>query len=322
MSDNKQETPIPIQEILAGNESVPVYRLYQLSDMTADDMAKFVDIWPGLEDERRRVVVRHMTDISEEDFLVDYSGVFAHCLADPYPPVRIAALDGLWDSERISLILPILDMAKNDPDPEVRRLAAATLGHYIVLGEWGVIPLKYTKPIVEGLFSIIDTDASDSSVRRAALESVSATPHEKVQGLIEEAYDSGDIKMQISAVFAMGQSADVRWLSIIRDEMQNPNEEMRIEAVRAAGSIGKSDLIAEVADLITDDDLEVSLAAIAALGEIGTTEGQKILLDLADDPYLEDLHSAIGEALEQLSWLDDGFDFDGLEWHDRSDDRI
>jgi len=320
MRDKKQEAPIEIREILEGDASVPVHRLYQLSDMTPGDMAKFVDIWPDLDDERRRVVLRHMTDISEEDFLVDYSGIFAHCLADPYPPVRIAALDGLWDSERISLILPILDMAKNDPDLEVRRQAAATLGHYIVLGQWDVIPLKYTEPIVEGLFSIIDNDASDPPVRRAALESISATPHEKVHGLIEEAYDSGDIKMQISAVFAMGQSADTRWLPIIRDEMQSPYEDMRIEAVRAAGSIGKSELIADVADLVTDDDLEVSLAAIAALGEIGTTEGQKILLDLADDPYLEDLHSAIGEALEQLSWLDDGFDFDGLDWNDDSDD--
>jgi HEAT repeat protein len=77
-----------------------------------------------------------------------------------------------------------------------------------------------------------------------------------------------------------------------------------------------------VAELITDDDLEVSLAAIAALGEIGSELGQKILLDLADDPYMEELHPAIGEALEQMSWLDHDFDFDRLDWENDSDDLI
>jgi HEAT repeat protein len=320
MVDNKQETPIDMREILASGEAIPVYRLYQLSDMSSEDLDKFAAIWQDLDDERRRIVIRHMADISEGDYQVDYCEVFAYCLADPSPPVRIAALDGLSDSERSSLIEPILDMAQNDPDLEVRRLAAATLGHYVILGEWDVIPLKHTEPIVEGLLSILEDDNSDPPVRRAALESISSNPHVKIPGLIEQAYDSGDSKKQISAIFAMGQSADPRWLSIIQDEMQSPYEEMRIEAVRAAGSIGKSELIADVADLITDDDLEVGLAAIAAIGEIGTELGQKILLDMADDPYMEELHPAIGEALEQLSWLDDGFDFDRLDWENDSDD--
>ena len=320
MVDNKQETPVDMREILASGESVPVYLLYQLSDMSSEDLDKFAAIWQDLDDERRRIVIRHMADISEGDYQVDYCEVFAYCLADLSPPVRIAALDGLWDSEHISLIKPILDMAQNDPDLEVRRLAAATLGHYVILGEWDVISRKHTEPIVEGLLSILKDDNSDPPVRRAALESISSNPHVMVPGLIEQAYDSGDSKMQISAIYAMGQSADPRWLSIIQDEMQSPYEDMRIEAVRAAGSIGKSELISDVADLITDDDLEVGLAAIAAIGEIGTELGQKILLDMADDPYMEELHPAIDEALEQLSWLDDDFDFDLLDWENVSDD--
>jgi HEAT repeat protein len=320
MVDNKQETPIDMRDILASGESVTVYRLYQLSDMSYEDLDKFTAIWQDLDDERRRIVLRHLADISEGDYQVDYCEVFAHCLADPSPPVRIAALDGLWDSERISLIEPILEMAQYDPDMEVRRLAAANLGHYIILGEWDVISLKHTEPIIEILLSIFEDDNSDPPVRRAALESISSNPHEKIPGLIEQAYDSGDSKMQVSAIFAMGQSADPRWLSIIQDEMQSPYEDMRIEAVRAAGSIGKSELISDVTDLIMDDDLEVALAAIAALGEIGTQLGQKILLDMADDPDMEELHQAIGEALEQLSWLDDDFDFGRHDWENNSDD--
>jgi len=320
MVENQQDTPIDMREILASGESVPVYRLYELSDMSSEDLDKFATIWQDLEDERRRIVIRHMADISEGDYQVDYHEIFAYCLADPSPPVRIAALDGLWDSESISLIEPIIDMAQDDPDLEVRRMAAATLGHYVILGEWDVISVKHTEPIIEGLLSILEDDNSNPSVIRAALESISSNPHVKVPGLIEQAYDSGDSKMQISAIFAMGQSADPRWLSIIQEEMQSPYEDMLIEAVRAAGSIGKNELIADVADLITDDDMEVSLAAIAAIGEIGTELGQKILLDLADDPYMEELHPAVDEALEQLSWLNDDFNFDILDWKNDSDD--
>ena len=40
-------------------------------------------------------------------------------------------------------------------------------------------------------------------------------------------------ELQLSALFAMGTSADPRWLPILVDEMESPNSDMRAEAARA-----------------------------------------------------------------------------------------
>jgi hypothetical protein len=80
MVDNKQETPMDMREILASGESVPVYRLYQLSDMSSEDLDKFAAIWQDLDDERRRIVIRHMADLSEGDYQVEYCEVFEYLM--------------------------------------------------------------------------------------------------------------------------------------------------------------------------------------------------------------------------------------------------
>ena len=54
-------------------------------------------------------------------------------------------------------------------------------------------------------------------MRGRALESLGARSEPWVRDLIEEAYDSGDRRLQISAVHAMGTSADSQWLPSILD---------------------------------------------------------------------------------------------------------
>lgn len=321
MYSKDPEANIDLREILTGEESVSVTRLYELSDLSPENLDVFHDIWPNLEEERRRIIIRHLADITEENFSVDYSDIFAFGLKDPSSPVRIASLDGLWDSDNVSLIGPILELSRTDPDLEVRRLAVATLGHFVLLGEWKQIPMKYTEPIVEVLLSILTDEASDEGIKRAALESISSSPHPEVAGMIEEAYDSADTKMQISAIFAMGQSADPRWLPIILDETQSHLVEMRIEAARAAGSIGATRAISDLAELTTDEDLEVCIAAVTAIGEIGSDVGREILMDMLEDPQEAELHALIEETLDQMDWMNFDFDIDQLDWDNTEDNQ-
>ncbi len=320
MMEENGETPINIREILLGNEPVSVKHLYYLTDLSPEDLETFYEIWPEIEPERRRIIIRHLVDITEESYHVDFSDLFAHCLSDPSSEVRKAALDGLWDSERVSLIGSILEICRNDPDDEVKRLAVATLGHYVLLGEWEVIQPKHTRPIIDLLMEILEETDSNQKIWRAALESVASATHARVADHIEDAYDSGDTKLQISAIYAMGQTADTRWLPIILDETQSHLVEMRIEAARAAGAIGSSDAISQLSDLIDDEDLEVKMAAINAIGEIGSDVGRKILMDLLDDPYEEELHPIIEETLEGMGWMDIDFDIDSLDWENSPDD--
>jgi HEAT repeat protein len=308
-----------IMHSLREEDELVLATMYRMSDLSPEELGHFSEHWGSVADERRRIVIRHLADITEENFQVDFSAVFAHCLSDQSAAVRLAALDGLWDSERLTLLEPIISLMLTDPDQEVRTLAAATIGHYILLAEWEVLPYDSSKKAIDALLSVLDEVETPVALRRAALESVSASSHERVDNLVREAYESGDHELQVSAVYAMGRTVDKRWLPVILDEMQSWSEEMRLEAARAAGHIGSTDAVAELADLTADDDLEVQLAAIAALGQIGGGLALRILEEMEDDLDFDHVQYAISEALEEASWLDN-VDFTLLDWDNDGED--
>ncbi|MGD8585637.1 MAG: HEAT repeat domain-containing protein [Chloroflexota bacterium] len=306
---------------LREEEDLMLASLYRMSDLTPEELSHFYDHWPKVDEERRRVIVRHLADISEENFQVDFGAVFAHCLSDETPAVRLAALDGLWDSERTSLLEPIIGLMLSDPEEDVRTLAAATLGHYILLAEWDVIPLDSVRVAVDALLAVLDEIETPKPLRRAALESISASSHDRVQRLVREAYDSGDHELQVSAVYAMGRMVDKSWLPIILDEMMSSSSEMRLEAARAAGHIGSTDAVADLVELISDEDLEVQLVAITAMGQIGGSLAIRVLDEMDGDPDFAHVQHAIEEALEEAIWMDNVdlalFDWDNDEEGDR-----
>jgi hypothetical protein len=320
-----EESTVSIGELmqsLKDEEGISVAALYGLSDLNPEELSLFCQGWNEFNDERKRVMIRHLADISEENFQVDFSGVFAFCLGDHLPAVRVAALDGLWDTERVALIDPIVELMVADPETDVRTLATATIGHFILLAEWNQIPRRSVRRAVDVLLSLLDSDTTPTPVRRAALESLSPSSHERVASLVEEAYDSGDQDLQISAIYAMGRTVDKRWLPIVLDEMASSTEEMRLEAARAAGHIGSSDAVSELADLVTDQDLEVRLAAIVALGQIGGGTATRILEEMDGDPDFVDVQSAIEEALEEMAWLGGEIDLSPLGWdNNQENDR-
>jgi HEAT repeat protein len=310
-----------VVEALGSDEQLSIPLLYRLTDLTPEQLDSFCGAWMQIDDERRRIIVRHLADISEENFQVDFSEVFAFCLSDTSSAVRMASLDGLWDSDRTTLLEPIVEMMRNDPDDQVRALAAATLGHYVLLSEWQQIPESKVKPAVRALLDVLNDPMTEKSVRRAALESVGAASHPKVSHYIEEAYDSGDLELQPSSMFAMGRSADSRWLDIVIDEMDSPIIDMRIEAARAAGVIGNAEAVSELSNLVLDEDYEVRQAAITALGQIGGPGASGILEELVDDPDMADLSEAIHEALDELQWLGDGLEIGFMDLHSDQNER-
>lgn len=319
--DIENKLPITeLMEILAGEAGISLPLLYQFSDLSPEELAIFREAWPKLHTKKRKIIVRHLADISEENFVVDFSDVFAICLLDEDAEVRKASLDGLWDCDRVGLISPIIRIMQDDPDEQVRTIAAATLGHYVLMGEWNQIPRKPIEVVVNALLALLDNSETAFPVRRAALESLGAASHPRVYSIVKEAYDSADRELQISAVFAMGRSADRSWVPIIIGEMSSPITEMRLEAARAAGAIGSTDAVAKLARLIWDDDLEVRLAAVNALGQIGGSAAQRILEQLTSDPEADELHEAVYEALDEMEWLGSEIDLSLFDWDDNMDD--
>jgi HEAT repeat protein len=318
MAEQNKSFSTFLTELLTG-EQVRVPLLFRLSDLSAEQLEELKARWPEADEERRRVIMRHLADISEENFEVDFGSIFAFNLADSSPAVRMAALDGLWDTDQAAFIPPIIALMQSDENNEVRALAAATLGHYIVLTEWGQVPRSATGRVVDALLAQYDAPDTPHSVRRAVLESLGAAGHPRVNGLIEDAYDSGDLGQQLSAVFAMGRSADERWLATVIDEMSSPLLEMRVEAARAAGSIGDSDALERLEELIEDEDLEVRLAAVHALGQIGGDTATRILERIGEDPEAAELHEAVEEALDEMDWVGGELNLSALPWTDEDD---
>jgi HEAT repeat protein len=318
---NQHEQPFPaVLSALFGDEEVPVHLVFRLSDMPADDFALFRREWAGVSEERRAVLVRHMADIAEENYVVDFSPVFAFLFEDPYPSVRQAALDGVWDSTDPDLIQPIIGLLQTDSHAGVRAAAARALGHYVLLGEWQQIGAVFIAPIIDALLAEYERPTAAPEVKRAALEAIASADHPRVPDLIRDAYEDGSDELQLSALFAMGQTADRRWVSILDDEMESPSPDFRAEAARAAGAIGSSDSLDALEGLLGDDDVEVTTAAVYALGQIGGDRATELLTHMAEDPAYEDLYDAIDEALEEMDWLEGDFDMFALSDDDDAED--
>jgi len=306
--------PFPeLLDSIFNDEILSVPLLYRLSDLSGENLAMFESLWPGVSDDRRYEIARHLADISEDNFVVDFQAVFVCCQKDVDPRVRIAGLDGVWDSTTTALVAPILQMVKSDPSEEVRVAAAAALAHYVLLAEWGQLPRTVSEPIVEALLAEYEKVETGNAVKRAALEALGVAHHPRVASLIEDAYESDDHEMQLAAVFAMGGSADSQWLPILIEEMSSYDSEMRLEAVGAAGALNDKSLVPEIANLLVDEDNAVAMAAVGALGQIGGEEAAAILMRISEDPEYEEMWEAIDDALEEVEWISGNFDVLSLD---------
>ena len=301
MTSQREQSFPSVLSALFGGDEVPVHLVYRLSDMSKAEFELFQREWLEVSEERRAALVRHMADIAEENYLVEFTPVFAHLFDDSYAAVRIAALDGVWDSTEPRLVRPIIGLLQSDRDVNVRAAAARALAHYVLLAEY-------------------DRPNAPLEVKRAALEAVAAANHPRVPDMILDAYDDGPNDLQLSALFAMGLTADQRWLPILDDEMQSPSADFRAEAARAAGGLGSTDSVDALEGLLTDEDPSVTMAAIYALGQIGGDRATELLTRLSQDPDYEELYDAIDEALEEMDLLEGGFDLLALDEDDLEDD--
>jgi HEAT repeat protein len=289
---------------------VPMRSLYHLSDLKRDDQAAFEVLWGEMSAERRLHILQNLHEIAEGNFEVVFDNVFRLGLNDESPEVRALAIKALWESEDESLIAPLLQSMQHDPDGLVRAAAASGLGRFVYLGEIEEISSDSARQVEDALLDVVMGE-DDIEVRRRALEAVAYASRPDVEGLIDEAYESPEDLLRLSAVFAMGRSAnDERWSDIVRAELGNSDPEMRFEAARAAGELELQLAGPELAELATDSDTQVREAAIWSLGQIGGDFARKALTALLEKAANEDDQEYIDEALENLDYSDEIQAFD------------
>jgi hypothetical protein len=279
-------------------------RLTRLSGLDEEEQGQLAAFWARLPVERRRVVLQQITDLAEDNPELDFDAVFLNALEDADANARRLAIEGLWEHEGRDIIQPFIRILRADPDTGVRAAAADALGRFVLLGEFGDIGPRDAQTVNDALREAIADRLESVEVRGHALESIGACSQPWVRRLIQESYDGGEEHMVLSAVQAMGRSADNHWVSTLLDELQSTDATLRYEAAGALGQIEDAEAVPYLAELLDDEDSEVQEAAIHALGEIGGDEAISILRGRADDPDPR-LAEAIRDALDEAEFGDD-----------------
>jgi HEAT repeat protein len=283
--------------------------LLEFSDIPPEDSTDLARAWIHIHLDRRRKLVAQLSQLAEEDVLLDFTTIFKLALQDPDAEVREQSISSLWECEDTELISTFIDLMKNDDSDHVRAAATQALGNFAVLAEdYKLLPKEHAR-IRQALLDVAHNNREDPNILRRAVEAISPFSDTEVWELILSTYQSPVLELRRNAIFSMGRNAHPEWIPIIISEMANPDPAMRYEAVSAFANVGSKSNLAHILPLIQDEDREVRLAAVHALGNIGGPTAKKALTSCiqSSDDALRDAASA---ALEQTNYTGKSLPFD------------
>ncbi len=297
-----------IEELADPARPLAVSKLVGLSRMSAEEASRFMNVWQELDERRRQRLIQELVDLTEDNVDLNFDTVFFVALADTDQDVRRAAVLGLWEHEGRDLIDPLIGLLDTDPEAAVRAEAALALGRYVLQAQFDALRATDVERIEGALRRTITDPTEIAEVRARALESLGARSADWVRDLIQDAYESADRRLRISAVHAMGRSCDSAWLSALFAELESDDAEMRYEACVAAGAIGDPEATPYLAPLLRDEDPEAQEAAIAALGQVGGVGAKEALQELLAEGD-DRVRDAALAALAEVDFADDPLAF-------------
>lgn len=282
--------------------------LLQLSGLGRSEIVEFTGVWTAIASERRSEIVDRMTDLAADNLELDFAAVFRVCLRDQDPEVRAKAAHGLEDSDDRTIIRPLIDLLLTDESLSVRASAAAALGKFAAMALDGKVLKRDAERIRSALLEVINREGESLEARRRAIESVACFNTPQVEEIIQTAYDDGSPELKQSAIYAMGQSSDSRWIPTVVQDTRNPDPAIRYEAANACGSLGDEETAPHVIAMLDDEDSQVQLASARALGAIGGSLAKRALQQclLMGDEALEE---AAQTALDNIEFDDDPLGF-------------
>lgn len=269
------------------------------SDLNREKAAEFQSAWPSLPVATRREVVAAMLTVSEDQVEPHFGRALRVTMRDDDAVIRARSIEALWEDEGEDLLRYLVEEGLSDDDRSVRLAAVRALARFSALAVEGRLSAGWYERLRDRLLGLLQSDES-SEFRRRALEAVAVYPDDAaVHEAIATAYASGEPEARMSALYAMGQNLDARWLDLVRRELESPHDGIRFEATRAAGLLGHRGAVPRLTELLGDSDREVQLAAIQALGQIGGSGPVNILRRLAvsrDDVVRDAAEAALEEA--------------------------
>ena len=298
------------QKISTESTSLKYGDLAQLSGLTDSDISAMDGLWAGVPIERRRKLIERLVTMAENNIDLDFTSIFKHSLNDIDPMVRALGVNGLWESNDRKLVRPLIALLKEDSHKDVRASAAVALGKFGALAQDGKLLSRDGERIKEMLLSLLEELDEDPDVWRRVLEAAAVFNTPRIRELIGNAYTSEESKLRISAIFAMGKTADATWLPNLIKAVGDDDPAIRYESAIALGELAEEEAVPHLVPLVKDHDTQVQLASIKSMGAIGgqlaTRTLQKCLK--SDDDSIQE---AAELALSDLGVEDDpmGFSF-------------
>jgi HEAT repeat protein len=272
-------------------ETVEPASLATLSDLDRERLAYVRQHWLDLPEEVRIAIVSGSTDLSEDSVELNFARLLKHALGDPSPNVRQFAVLGLSTYDDIDSAQILLDHFQHDDSEDVRAEAAIALANWAeILDPTSPADLQVFRQIWNTLVRYAMSAAEPFHVRARAMESASRYEvDQRVENLIDEFYAEEETGLRLSAIVAMGNSANRRWIPLLVSELDSEDNEVRRAAADSLGQIGDPATIPDLRKATRDTDLEARHAAIWALGSISGPAAQRILNELAANPLPEDV---------------------------------
>lgn len=315
--------PVSFQKVLdslLGNKrEFPRRYLQEFSDIGTLELKTLLEVWPRVELSRKLTLLDELDVLAENDTLVSFDDFASALLTDPDPQVRVRAIRLLDESEDVKLVPSFLDMLNNDPDINVRVEAANALNLFVDLGELEEIPETIHRQVEDALLTSISGE-DDVRVRRAALESLGYSSREEAATLIQSSFQREDPHWQVSALIAMGRSADERWADEVTRSLVHDNDTIRKAAVQAAGELALKPTRPLLLRMLgEEEDADVLSAIIWSLSQIGGEDVRTYLENLMDQMEDEEQIAFLEEALDNLAFTEDLDRFDLLAYDPEND---
>jgi hypothetical protein len=269
------------------------------------------ETWPQIAPIRRQRLLEDLESLADSNYLVNFDEIFKLGLRDTVPHCRMISIRGLWENEEPAIGEEFVRLLTSDPDKDVRAQAANGLGKYIYLGEMEEIQESLYEKIKSLLIETV-SGSHPEAIRRRALEAAGFATDKRVSALIEEAYSKNKEDWLLSALVAMGRSANSQWVPQIIENLPHESSHIRLEAAQAAGLLAAQETVPHLLQLIDDPEKDVRQAAIWSLSEIGGMDARAALEELLKISKDEEEIDFLEEALDNLDVTDAVIEFDFL----------
>jgi len=296
---------VVLDSLLASGRDFPRKYLGHFSDIQPLELQTLLGIWDRVNLNRKLSLLEGLESLAKTDTLVSFDDFARSLLNDPNASVRGHAIRLLDECDDVNLIPIYLDLLKNDPDASVRAEVANVLNLFVDLGELEEIPEEVYGEVRSALVNSADGE-EEANVRRRAIESLGWSSHAEVIDLVESAFEGGQVDWMVSALIAMGRSANDRWEDRVLRSLLDGNIKVRNAAVQSAGMLSlKAARVPLLRMLESEDNEDVMLSAIWSLSQIGGEDVETYLEALLDRAEEDELIGYIEEALDNLAFTED-----------------